>query len=141
VMLLVGPLAGRLEERVGPHIPALAGGVAALAGFAVVLAFHDSRAPLLLASALLGLGIGLAFAAMANLIVQAVPPHQTGVATGMNTVARTVGGAFGAQITAALLAASPGTIDGYDHAFQVIVIALALAVLSGLAISRPVLAV
>ncbi len=140
VMLLVGPLAGRIEERVGPRIPALAGGTATLAGFAVVLAFHDSRLPLLLASALLGLGIGLAFAAMANLIVQAVPKHQTGVATGMNTVARTVGGAFGAQITAALVAGGGGsvpTIDGYDHAFQAIVAALALAVLAGLAIAGP----
>jgi EmrB/QacA subfamily drug resistance transporter len=134
VMLLVGPLAGRLEARVGPRIPALAGGVATLAGFAVVLGFHDSRPPLLLASSLLGLGIGLAFAAMANLIVQAVPLHQTGVATGMNTVARMVGGAFGAQITAALVAGAPAT-DGYDHAFQAIVVALALAVAAALAIS------
>jgi EmrB/QacA subfamily drug resistance transporter len=137
VMLLVGPMAGRLEARVGPRLPALSGGIATLAGFAVILAFHDSRPPLLLASALLGLGIGLAFAAMANLIVQAVPLHQTGVATGMNTVARTIGGAFGAQITATLVAASPGTIDGYDHAFQAIVAALALAVVAGLAIAGP----
>jgi sugar phosphate permease len=53
---------------------------------------------------LLGIGIGLAFAALGNLIVRAVPPTQTGVATGMNTVMRTLGGALGGQISATLIA-------------------------------------
>ena len=41
---------------------------------------------------------------MANLIVEAVPQRQTGEATGMNTIMRTVGGAFGGQIAAAIVA-------------------------------------
>ena len=45
-------------------------------------------AAIYLASGLLGVGIGLAFAEMANLIVGAVSPTETGVATAMNTVAR-----------------------------------------------------
>ena len=48
-------------------------------------------------------GIGISFASMANLIVEAVPQHQTGEATGMNTIMRTVGGAFGAQIAATII--------------------------------------
>jgi sugar phosphate permease len=52
----------------------------------------------------MGVGIGLAFAALGNLIVQAVPPEQTGAATGMNTVMRTLGGALGGQIVATLIA-------------------------------------
>ena len=49
---------------------------------------------------------------MANLIVEAVPQHQTGEATGMNTIMRTVGGAFGAQIAAAIVTGhlEPGTL-------------------------------
>ena len=67
-----------------------------------------SRHPydLLVSSMLLGIGIGLAFAALGNLIVQAVPPQQTGVASGMNTVLRTLGGALGGQIAATFVAAS-----------------------------------
>ena len=49
--------------------------------FVLMLIEHDHKLPLYLGSALLGIGIGLAFAAMANLIVQAVPVTQTGVAT------------------------------------------------------------
>jgi MFS family permease len=56
-------------------------------------------------SRLLGTGIGLAFAAMGNLVVQAVPPEQTGVATAVNTLMRSVGGAVGSQIAATLVAA------------------------------------
>jgi hypothetical protein len=37
---------------------------------------------MLISTALLGVGVGLAFAALGNLIVQAVPPEQTGAAGG-----------------------------------------------------------
>jgi MYXO-CTERM domain-containing protein len=50
-------------------------------------------------------GIGLSFAAMATLIVDAVPQSQTGVATDMNTIMRSVGGALGAQISASIVGA------------------------------------
>ena len=52
----------------------------------------------------MSIGIGLAFAAMANLIVEAVPPSQTGEATGVNTLIRSVGSSIGSQVTAAILA-------------------------------------
>ena len=59
---------------------------------------------MLLSAALMGVGIGLAFAALGNLIVQAVDPHQTGAAGGMNTVMRTIGGAIGGQLSATFIA-------------------------------------
>ena len=70
----------------------------------------------MLAVALLGLGIGLSFASMANLIVEAVPQRQTGEATGMNTIMRTVGGAFGGQIAAAIVAGH--VVEGADYATE-----------------------
>ena len=39
----------------------------------------------------LSIGVGFAFAAMAALITEAVEPTETGIATGINTVMRTVG--------------------------------------------------
>jgi MFS family permease len=134
VMLIVGPFAGRLEARYGGKIPALAGAMAFLIGFVVLACAHGSSAPVLLASALLGLGIGLAFAAMANLIVQSVDPSETGVATGVNTVARTVGGAIGGQIAVTLVTsgaiAGVPTMDGFEHAFLLMVGAAVVAVLA-----------
>ena len=67
---------------------------------------HTAHWQVYLASSLLGVGVGFAFASMANLIVEAVRPDQTGVATGMNAVMRTIGGAIGGQVAASILAAS-----------------------------------
>ena len=52
---------------------------------------------------LLGIGIGFSFSAMANLVVESVPRDEVGVATGINTIMRSLGGALGAQLVATLL--------------------------------------
>jgi len=59
---------------------------------------HHQAWQIYVASTLLGIGLGLAFSAMSNLIVQAVPMAQTGVASGMNANIRTIGGAIGAAV-------------------------------------------
>lgn len=105
----------------------------------MLLVARDQSWELYLASALLGVGIGLAFAAMANLIVENVRQQQTGVATGMNTVMRTLGGAFGGQVAATFLANNLGagglpTNHGYTLAFGLCAAALVAGVLAGLAI-------
>ena len=107
-MLIVGSQTGRLERRFGSKPPLLAGAAFAMASFLLLAFARSERWEIYLAAALLGVGIGLAFAAMANLIIENVGPEQTGVATGMNTVTRTVGGAFGGAATASILA---GTVD------------------------------
>ena len=104
-MLGAGPLAGALGRRFGSHWP-LAGGMMVVSVAALLFAFvHDDPGPVLLASALLGFGVGAAFAAMAGLIADNVHPREMGVAGGMNTVVRAVGGVVGGQVGAALLTA------------------------------------
>jgi EmrB/QacA subfamily drug resistance transporter len=102
----LGSLAGRVERRFGSRRALVAG--AAVSAVACGWLTFSSRHPydLLVSSLLLGIGIGLAFAALGNLIVQAVPPQQTGVASGMNTVLRTLGGALGGQLAATFVASN-----------------------------------
>ena len=57
----------------------------------------------------MGLGVGFAYASMANLIIEAVPQTQTGAASGINTIMRTIGGTLGGQIAASLIAAHLAT--------------------------------
>jgi EmrB/QacA subfamily drug resistance transporter len=138
-VLVVGSQTGRLEKRFGSKPPLLAGGILALASFVLLAVAHNARWEIYLAGALLGSGIGLAFAAMANLIIENVGPEQTGVATGMNTVTRTVGGGFGGAAVASLLAGTVGpngypTANGYTAAFAVCAAALAIGVVTGFAI-------
>ncbi|WP_210493274.1 MFS transporter [Patulibacter sp. SYSU D01012] len=103
-MLAVGPAAGWIERRFGAKASLVAGCLFAAASYALLAVAHGDHWEVYLASALLGVGIGLSFAALANLIVAAVRQDQTGVATGMNTVMRTVGGAVGGQVAGTMLA-------------------------------------
>src|SRR5262249_34478653 len=101
-MLLFAPVAGRLSNTVGSKVPLVFGAILTTFSF-VVLVLQSSRWEIYFASVLLGAGIGLAFASLANLIVESVPRDQTGVATGMNTIVRTIGGAIGAQVAVSIL--------------------------------------
>jgi EmrB/QacA subfamily drug resistance transporter len=138
-MSLVGSFAGRLARRYGSRLSVIAGSAITALAFAWLAVMHAHPYDMLISTTLMGVGIGLAFAALGNLIVQAVPPHQTGVASGMNTVMRTLGGALGGQIVATLITdntASSGlpTVTGFtlsfalESAFLVIAFVAALLV-------------
>lgn len=141
-MLVAGPAAGLLAGRIGSRLPLTVGTIVAGASFVLLAAAHDEPWQIYLASALLGLGIGFSFAAMANLIVAAVPPQHTGSATGINSVARTVGGSLGGQIAASIVAGhlvvSSGLPSerGFTVAFTVSACMMALALLATLLVPR-----
>jgi glyoxylase-like metal-dependent hydrolase (beta-lactamase superfamily II)/MFS family permease len=105
-MLVLGPVSGALGGWVGNKVPLAAGGVLTAVGLLLLAAEHDSVAALVGFGFVALAGVGLAFAAMPNLIVEAVPLGQTGEATGINSLMRLVGGALGSQVTAAVLAGS-----------------------------------
>jgi EmrB/QacA subfamily drug resistance transporter len=138
VMLFAGPLAGRLGSTLGSKVPLLMGTAVTAVSFAFLSVLHDEPWQIVFATALQGLGIGLAFAAMANLIVEAVPQTQTGVATGMNTIMRTVGGSLGGQIAASIVAAhvtdGHPAENGFVIAFALSAAGLVLAFLAAAAI-------
>ena len=123
VMLFAGPVSGRLGTRFGSKLPLALGAVFASAGYFWLALLHDARIDIYLGSVLLGIGIGLAFAAMANLTVEAVPMNMTGIASAINAIMRQIGGAIGAQVSAAIVSAHlvlGGTFpaeSGYPIAF------------------------
>jgi EmrB/QacA subfamily drug resistance transporter len=102
---LMGPLAGVLGRRWGSKWPLSIGMALAAVALAMLATWHDESWQVVAAMLVLGLGIPMTFAAMANIIVTAVRPTETGIATGMNTVMRTIGGVVGGQIGAAILTA------------------------------------
>jgi EmrB/QacA subfamily drug resistance transporter len=141
LMLVAGPIGGRLSNKVGPRVLLVAGCAFLLASFGLLAVAHSAPIEIYIATALMGLGVGLAFAALANLIVEVVPPSQTGVATGMNTVMRTIGGAVGTTIGGAVLSATvignaPATEAGFTTAFAISAAAGALALLAALIVPR-----
>ena len=142
VMLVAGPLSGVLGTKLGSRVPLLMGTFTAAAAFLFLALAHDERWHIYVGTALMGAGIGLAFAAMANLIVEAVEPTETGVATGMNTIMRSIGGSIGAQLAASIVAGHIAarthlpTETGYVEAFVMSAVGLAFAFAAALAIPR-----
>jgi EmrB/QacA subfamily drug resistance transporter len=136
-MGLLGSVAGRVERRFSSRFALVAGSaVSAVACGWLVLASRPDD--MLICSTLLGVGIGLAFAALGNLIVQAVPPDQTGVASGMNTVVRTLGGAVGGQVAATFVVdhTTRGLprLTGFADTFALSALLLLICVLAGLVV-------
>lgn len=124
-MLFVGPVSGILGARMGNKVPLTLGAIATAAGLILMGFMHGSELEILVFNTITSIGIGLAYAAMPNLIVDAVPQERTGEATGFNAVVRSVGSSLGSQVTASVLAGSVlastslPSDDGYTAAFLI----------------------
>ncbi|HTW97203.1 MAG TPA: hypothetical protein VMD59_00420, partial [Acidimicrobiales bacterium] len=98
-----------------------------------------SQLDVYLSLGLLGAGIGLALSAMSNVIVEAVPFSQTGVASGMNANIRTIGGSIGAAVMASIVTSGSRAgglprASGYTNGFAMLTAATLLAALATLTI-------
>jgi MFS family permease len=136
---VAGLASGRLSARYGSKAMLVAGATLTSLGTLGIVLAHDHVWQLLAESTVLGLAFGLAFAAMSNLVVDAVPQTQTGVASGMNANIRTVGGALGGAVLASVVTAGhrPDGFpveSGYTHGFTLLVVTSALAALVALAV-------
>ncbi len=108
--MLVKHLGVRAVLTVGCLVVALASGF-----FAV---FHDALWEAFVMMGILGVGLGITFAAIPGLIVRAVPARETGSAMGFYQVVRYVGFSMGSALTASILAAratgnDQPTLGGY----------------------------
>jgi predicted MFS family arabinose efflux permease len=144
-MLLAGPVSGRLSSTVGSRVPLLIGSFVSCSAFVILAFAHGSSWEIYVAMLVMGIGIGFAFASMANLIVESVPIHQTGIATGMNTIVRSIGGAVGSQAAAGIVTATlaPNGLPserGFTIAFAAAAGALAIGFLVALRVPAPAVA-
>jgi MFS family permease len=134
-MFVVGLYAGRFARRIGGKAVVIIGCLVGLAAMAMFASAHDEKWELFVATGVLGIGFGLAFAAMSSLIVAAVPPAQTGVASGMNANIRTIGGSIGAAVMASIVTSSLGADGLPKEAGYTIGFALLACVLGAAAIA------
>jgi EmrB/QacA subfamily drug resistance transporter len=120
-MFVFGLFSGKIDARIGSKAAVILGSMASCACYLILAFAHHQPWEIYLASALLGVGLGLAFSAMSTLIVQAVPANQTGIASGMNANIRTIGGSIGAAVTASIITAKViggfPSDTGYVHGF------------------------
>ncbi|GAB7007528.1 hypothetical protein JCM18899A_50030 [Nocardioides sp. AN3] len=140
MMSFVGLYSTPLARRYGPRPVVVLGCLVVAGSYAIMALAHEHQWELYVANAVMGAGIGLIFACLSNLIVSAVPPEQTGVASGMNANVRTIGGAIGAAamasiVTAAALPNGPPKESGYTTGFLALTAAMVIA--AGVALMIP----
>lgn len=140
-MFVFGVLSGPVSARFGAKAVLIAGSTISIVPFLILAFAHSAIWEISIAMLVLGAGFGLAFSAMSNIIVDAVPSSQTGVASGMNANIRTIGGSIGAAVMASVVtsAALPSGLpkeSGYTASFTMLAVAAVLAAFAGLLIPR-----
>ncbi|MEU1600310.1 MFS transporter [Streptomyces sp. NPDC005708] len=138
---LVGVISARITPRVGAKALLAAGAALLAVSYAMLAAWHGQQWQVAAASAVFGLSVGVAYPAMATLIVHNVPAAQTGAATGMNANIRTIGGSIGIALTTGLITGSlqPSGLPraaGYTHGFALLAALTAAATLVSLLIPK-----
>jgi EmrB/QacA subfamily drug resistance transporter len=107
IIIVAGPVAGRLTDKIGPR-PLITGGMVLVAISLLWqsrLEVDSSYAFLLPAFILLGIGMGLVMSPMSTAAMNSVDRTKAGVASGTLSMSRMVGGTFGVAVLGALVAA------------------------------------
>jgi EmrB/QacA subfamily drug resistance transporter len=106
-VMVVGPIAGRLTDKLGPRNLIVAGLVLVAASLAWQsrLGVHTSYGFLLPGFVAMGIGIALVMSPMSTAAMNAVHVTKAGVASGVLSMSRMVGGTFGVAAMGALVAA------------------------------------
>ena len=104
MIVLVAPIAGRLADRFGPRwligggLLLVAASLFSFSGIAVDSSYLD----LLPGFMLLGIGIAMTMSPMTSAAMNAVPVQKAGIASGVLSMFRMVGGSLGIAVTGAI---------------------------------------
>jgi len=136
-MMLIGaaltPFSARIAERLGARVLITAGLVVMTAGL-VILAAVPPSAPVWALAALMAL-VGLAgptvMPPVTAVLLNSVPPHRAGTASGVFNTSRQIGGALAVAVFGGLLANHAGFLHGVRASLLIAaVVALAAAAVS-----------
>ena len=150
LVVVSAPLAGKLTDVIGPRWPITVGMTMLAAGLLVFsrLGVGAGFLDLLPGMVIGGIGMGVAMGPMTTAALSAVSVDEAGVASGVVTTSRQVGGALGIAVMGAIVAAAETVaptdprfplqfVDGFQHALEAgAAIALVGALLSAVLIRR-----
>jgi MFS family permease len=144
LMLLLAPVTARLSAAWGPARTLALGSVIIALGLLWRILAVGELWQVIVGSAIIGAGTGIAYASLPTLINHYTPSHDLAAANGINSLARSLGSTLASAIGGSLLAAM--TIDlgghalpslaGYRTLFGICAGAAVLAAIAGVAISR-----
>lgn len=125
-------LSGRFIDRFGARPVLVCGAVTGIVGFLWLAIAHSQPWQVIVAGVWVNAYISLGYGALPALVVAEVDSNETGVATGVNAIARTVGSSIAAAVVAVLLGQSV-TNTGLPAEGAFVVIFIAGAVTAALA--------
>jgi EmrB/QacA subfamily drug resistance transporter len=142
MVVLVAPLAGRLTDRIGAR-PLIATGLSVVA----LSLFMQSRVDaattygdLLIPFMLMGIGIATVMSPMSTAAMNAVVVAKAGLASGILSMSRMVGGTFGVAALGAVFQAEAGSVFGGPPAQFVDALSHSLAIGAAVAVLGAIIA-
>ncbi|EYT55518.1 MFS transporter permease [Leucobacter sp. UCD-THU] len=144
IMMVLSPLSGKLERVFGPRPLFTVGTSSIVIAYVFVLLWSSEVWHIVVANAIIGVGIAFSFAAMPMIIMGAVPAHETGVSNGLNALFRSVGTSSASAVMGGVLAAmsvehegrAVPTAGAFATCFWIAIAAAAVATVLTLLIPR-----
>jgi MFS family permease len=142
--IFVAPTAGLLSTRTGTRpliVLGMAMQAAALGWLSIVITPTVDYAEIVPGFVVAGIGMGLFFAPIANVVLSAVRPEEEGKASGANNAIREVGGVFGVAVLASVFSANgsyatgQAFVDGMLPALRVGAVVVAVGAVVAMALA------
>lgn len=139
VMMIFAPVSSGLITSVGAKITLMIGAVVLAAGYGLGLMLLNAPWQLLIVGTVASAGVGIGYAAMPTLIMDATRSSEAAAAVGLNSLSRSVGTTFAAAIMGTLLTSNTITFGQTrlpsQHAFTLCFAVGAAAALTGAALT------
>jgi MFS family permease len=139
VMMAMAPVSARVSRAAGPKTTLMVGAAVVAAGYGMSTVGMAEIWQLVLVSAVVGAGIGLAYGAMPALVMGAVPVSETAAANSLNTLMRSIGTSVSSAVAGVVLAQMTiplgGTEVPAEEGFRLVMAVGAGAALVALAIA------
>jgi EmrB/QacA subfamily drug resistance transporter len=143
--MIVAPIAGALSDRIGGYRIVGVGLALQATGLAWIAAVSTPTTPyidLVLPFAISGIGMGMFFAPIANVILSSVRKQEEGQASGANNAIRELGGVLGVAVLASVFSSyggyrTPTTfVNGMNASVYIGAAVVAVGAVAALAIGR-----
>nr|WP_208720157.1 MFS transporter [Amycolatopsis circi] len=142
VMMALSPVSARLTNRYGARVTLMTGATVIAVGYLFAIFLMANAVELIIASVIIGAGVGIAYAAMPALIMSAVPVTETASANGLNSLMRSVGTSTSSAVMATMLAHLTITVGSFTvpslAGFRATFAVAAVAAVAGLALTAVV---